>query len=98
MTRSFRTIALLAATYLPTVGQIAERHPRLKLIVDHLGRPSGTKDDAAWANLPEMLALARNVSDLAFNDAFSWGADDVLGIKTVIHEFGGRISECPPPI
>jgi predicted TIM-barrel fold metal-dependent hydrolase len=53
-------IALLAATYLPTVGRIAERHPRLKLIVDHLGRPSGTKDDAAWANLPEMLALARH--------------------------------------
>jgi len=53
-------IALLAATYLPTVGHIAERHPRLKLIVDHLGRPSGTKDDAAWANLPEMLALARH--------------------------------------
>jgi len=53
-------IALLAATYLPTVGQIAERHPRLKLIVDHLGRPSGTKDDAAWANLPEMLALAKH--------------------------------------
>jgi DNA-binding response OmpR family regulator len=25
-----------------------------------------------------MLALTRNVSDLAFNDAFSWGADDVL--------------------
>jgi len=53
-------IALLTATYLPTVGQIAERHPRLKLIVDHLGRPSGTKDDAAWANLPEMLALAKH--------------------------------------
>jgi predicted TIM-barrel fold metal-dependent hydrolase len=53
-------IALLAATYLPTVGRIAERHPGLKLIVDHLGRPSGTKDDAAWANLPEMLALARH--------------------------------------
>jgi predicted TIM-barrel fold metal-dependent hydrolase len=53
-------IALLAATYLPTVGKIAERHPRLRLIVDHLGRPSGTKDEAAWANLPEMLALAKH--------------------------------------
>jgi predicted TIM-barrel fold metal-dependent hydrolase len=53
-------IALLAATYLPTVGRIAERYPRLKLIVDHLGRPSGTKDDAAWANLSEMLALAKH--------------------------------------
>src|SRR5712692_2763665 len=53
-------IALLAATFMPTVGQIAERHPRLKLIIDHLGRPSGTKDDAAWASLPEMLALAKH--------------------------------------
>ena len=53
-------IALLAATFMPTVGQIAERHPRLRLIIDHLGRPSGAKDDAAWASLPEMLALARH--------------------------------------
>ena len=53
-------IALLAATYLPTVGEIAEQYPRLKLIIDHLGRPSGTKDEAAWANLPEMLALAKH--------------------------------------
>jgi predicted TIM-barrel fold metal-dependent hydrolase len=53
-------IALLAATFMPVVGQVAERHPKLKLIVDHLGRPSGTKDDAAWASLPEMLALAKH--------------------------------------
>src|SRR5262252_5146346 len=38
-------VALLAATFLPKVGQIAEQHPKLKLIIDHLGRPSGTKDD-----------------------------------------------------
>jgi predicted TIM-barrel fold metal-dependent hydrolase len=53
-------VALLAATFLPKVGQVAERHPGLKLIIDHLGRPSGTKDDAAWASLPEMLALAKH--------------------------------------
>ena len=46
--------------FLPKVGEVAERHPQLKLIIDHLGRPSGTKDDAAWANLPEMLALAKH--------------------------------------
>jgi predicted TIM-barrel fold metal-dependent hydrolase len=55
-------IALLAATFMPVVGQVAERHPKLKLIVDHLGRPSGTKDDAAWASLPEMLALAKHAN------------------------------------
>ncbi len=53
-------VALLAATIMPVVGQVAERHPKLKLIIDHLGRPSGTKDDAAWASLPEMLALAKH--------------------------------------
>jgi predicted TIM-barrel fold metal-dependent hydrolase len=53
-------VALLAASFMPLVGQIAEAHPRLKLIVDHLGRPSNTKDDAAWTSLPEMLALAKH--------------------------------------
>ena len=53
-------VALLAGSFMPVVGQVAERHPGLKLIVDHLGRTSGTKDAAAFASLPEMLALARH--------------------------------------
>ena len=53
-------IALLAADFLPVVAQVAERHPGLKLIIDHLGRPSRTKDEAAWGNLPELLALAKH--------------------------------------
>ena len=53
-------VALLAGTFLPTVGDVAQRHPRLKLIIDHLGRPTGMKNQAElWANLPEMLALAK---------------------------------------
>jgi DNA-binding response OmpR family regulator len=35
------------------------------------------RSSARHVRLP-MMALARNVTDLAFNDAFSWGADDVL--------------------
>src|SRR3989475_541998 len=42
------------------VAQVAEQHPGLKLIIDHLGRPSGTKDDVAWGNLGDMLALAKH--------------------------------------
>ncbi len=53
-------VALLAGDFLPTVGQIAERHPGLKLIVDHLGRVGRAKDEAAFANLGELLALARH--------------------------------------
>lgn len=35
------------------------------------------RSSARHVRLP-MLALSRSVSDLAFSDAFSWGADDVL--------------------
>ncbi len=35
------------------------------------------RSSARHVRLP-MLALTRSVSDLAFNDAFSWGADDLL--------------------
>jgi predicted TIM-barrel fold metal-dependent hydrolase len=52
-------IALLAHHFLPVVGQVAERHPRLRLLVDHMGRPDGLKDAEAFVSLPELLALAK---------------------------------------
>jgi predicted TIM-barrel fold metal-dependent hydrolase len=47
--------------HLGILGQVAERHPRLKLIVDHLGRDRHNlgQGDAGFANLSELLALAR---------------------------------------
>src|SRR5207244_9676120 len=42
-----------------TVGQIAERHPGLKLIVDHMAVPPGSKGEAAYRFQPELLALAK---------------------------------------
>jgi predicted TIM-barrel fold metal-dependent hydrolase len=53
-------VALACASFLPVVGQIAERHPGLKLVVDHLGAPIRTRDEAAFANLRELVALARH--------------------------------------
>ncbi|MCZ6874630.1 MAG: amidohydrolase family protein [bacterium] len=52
-------VGLAAANFLPLVGQVAELHAGLKLIIDHFGRPSGSKDEAAWGNLAELLALAK---------------------------------------
>ncbi len=52
-------VGLAAGNFLPVVGQVAERHPGLKLLIDHMGRPSGSKDEAAFANLAELLALAK---------------------------------------
>ena len=55
-------IALLATGFLPLVGTIAERHPGLRLIVDHMGALRGHKGDAAFAHMPELLALARHAN------------------------------------
>jgi predicted TIM-barrel fold metal-dependent hydrolase len=53
-------IALAAATFLPVVGQIAERHPGLKLIVDHMGVPRATKGEESYRFQPQLLALAKH--------------------------------------
>src|SRR6266540_1477954 len=53
-------IAMMAANFLPKIAEVAQRHPHLKLILDHLGRPSGvTSPNERWANLQEVLALAK---------------------------------------
>jgi predicted TIM-barrel fold metal-dependent hydrolase len=46
-------ISLGAAMFLPTVGRIAERHPGLKLIVDHMGVPRASTGEAAYRFQPE---------------------------------------------
>jgi predicted TIM-barrel fold metal-dependent hydrolase len=55
-------IGLLAGGHMADLGKIAERHPGLRLHIDHCGRGGGGgagTDDAAFANLGEMLALAQ---------------------------------------
>ncbi len=52
-------VALAAGSFLPVVGQVAERHPGVRLVVDHMGRTGGKTDEAAWENLSELLALAK---------------------------------------
>ena len=52
-------LAFLVNENMAALGEVAARHPNLKLIIDHIGRISNTKDDAAFATLGDMLALAR---------------------------------------
>src|SRR3954464_6925455 len=55
-------VGLLGGGHMAAFGKIAKRHPGLKLHIDHLGRHgggAGGSDEAAWADLPEMLALAK---------------------------------------
>jgi predicted TIM-barrel fold metal-dependent hydrolase len=56
-------IAMLATDSLLAIGHIAERHPGLRLTIDHLGGKGGNttlKDAAAMTHMPELLALAKH--------------------------------------
>lgn len=56
-------VSLLATDSLTAIGGIAERHPGLRLTIDHLGGRGGNttlKDAAAMAHMPQLLALARH--------------------------------------
>ncbi len=52
-------VALAAGNFLPVVGEIAARHPGLRLLVDHLGTPLRKTDDEALVNLAQLVALAK---------------------------------------
>ena len=56
-------IAMLATDSLVPIGQIAARHPGLRLTIDHMGGRGGNttlKDGAAMTHMPELLALAKH--------------------------------------
>jgi len=55
-------IAVLATDSLHEIGAIAERHPGLRITIDHLGGRGGNttlKDAAAMTHIPELLKLAK---------------------------------------
>ena len=56
-------IATLATDSLKYLGGVAERHPGLRLTIDHLGGRGGLttlKDHAAMTHMPDLVALARH--------------------------------------
>jgi predicted TIM-barrel fold metal-dependent hydrolase len=52
-------VALMAGRFLPGLRRIAERHPGLRLIIDHCGLVRLATDEAALANVPELVSLAK---------------------------------------
>ena len=55
-------IAMLATDSLADIAHIAERHPGLRLTIDHLGGRGGLttlKDHAAMTHMPQLVALAK---------------------------------------
>ena len=52
-------VGLLVPHRVSVVGEIAAKHPGLRLLIDHMGCPRGTKDDAAFAHIDDLVALAK---------------------------------------
>ena len=52
-------IATMAWRFLPLLQQIAERHPNLRLIIDHCGLVRSAHGPAAFATLDQLLPLAK---------------------------------------
>jgi predicted TIM-barrel fold metal-dependent hydrolase len=53
-------VMIYAPGFMPAIGDVAQRHPRLRIIVDHFGVNCALQGEAAFAPLPEALALARH--------------------------------------
>ena len=82
-------VALMASNHMSMVAPIAERHPGVKLIVDHLGRTGGKTDAECFANLGEMLALAKypNVAIKATGaPSYSSGPYPFASIHDYLHQ------------
>jgi DNA-binding response OmpR family regulator len=65
-------------------GRWLESHEAMAMLLDTEASESlavQTRSSARHARLP-MIALSRDIGDLCFNDAFSWGADDVLPMNS----------------
>ena len=52
-------VAMLGGLFLDTFRDIAERHPNLKLILDHCGLNRHGQDEAAFIHLDKLVALAK---------------------------------------
>jgi DNA-binding response OmpR family regulator len=64
-------------------GRWLESHEAMAMLLDTEASESlavQTRSSARHARLP-MIALSRDIGDLSFSDAFSWGADDVLPLS-----------------
>jgi predicted TIM-barrel fold metal-dependent hydrolase len=89
-------VALLAGDWLPLFGQIAARHPDLKLTVDHMGALRGGKGDAAFPNMKELTALAKYPNVAVKLTGGPFYADDAYPF-TSLHKHYRRIYEAFGP-
>lgn len=52
-------MVLVPHLLVPEIDKVAERHPGLKIVMDHLSVPSGLKDAAAFRDIDQVYAIAK---------------------------------------
>lgn len=91
-------VAMLATDSFPAIAELAERHPGLRITVDHLGGRGGfttLKDAAAMTHMPDLLKLARfpNIAVKATGapgySAEQWPFPTMLGFLEQIYDAFG---------
>ena len=87
---------LLHHTYLDRLDGIARRHPKLRIVIDHLGLVSGEKDGHAFRDLDKLLALARHENVAAKASALPCYTADVYPFRA-LHPFVRRVTEAFGP-
>ncbi len=55
-------LMVLPPDQLPLIDRVAERHPGLRLTIDHLAMTSSRRNDAAFATLDDLVPLARRAN------------------------------------
>lgn len=73
-------MVLVPHRLMASIARVAERHPDLKLVMDHLGLVHG-KDDEAFAGLGELLALAKYPNVAAKASIMPFYTDDKYPFK-----------------
>ncbi|MBL4721407.1 MAG: amidohydrolase [Alphaproteobacteria bacterium] len=53
-------LMVLPPDQIPAIDRIAERHPKLRMIIDHLAMTSTRKDSEAFATVEDLYCLARH--------------------------------------
>lgn len=78
------------------IERVAQRHPELKLVIDHLGLVSGQKDQAAFANLDQLLTLAKQPNVAVKASALPAYTDDAYPYRR-LHPYLRRVYDAFGP-
>ena len=85
-------MVLLHHAYLDRLVPVIQAHPRLRLVIDHLGLVNGEKDAHAFRGLDELLALARFPNVAAKASALPSYTDSKFPY-TALHPYVRRVHE-----